>query len=60
MAEFIIQLLSVSLHKLIIKMKTGIIVDFIFQGYISRSNHQHMFRKVLIKCRENVCEGFLL
>ena len=36
------------------KMKTGIIVDFIFQGFINRSNHQHMFWKMLlIKCRKN-------
>ena len=40
------------------KMKTGIIINFIFQGFINRSNHQHMFWKMLsIKCRKNSCEG---
>ena len=34
---------SVSLQKLITKMETGIIADFIFWGFINRSNHQHMF-----------------
>ena len=44
---------------LITKMKTGIIVDFIFPGFINRSNHQHMFWKMLIKCRKNSCERVL-
>ena len=39
---------SVSFQRLITKMKTGIIVDFIFQGFINRSNHQHMFRKNVV------------
>ena len=34
---------SVSFRKLITKMKTGIILDFIFWGFINRINHQHMF-----------------
>ena len=43
------------------KMKTGIITDFIFWGFVNRSNHQHMFWKMLlIKCRKNICEGVLL
>ena len=47
----------VSFRKLIKKMKTGIIVDFIFRDFINRSNHQNMFRKMLlIKCRNNICE----
>ena len=40
------------------KAKTGIIIDFISQGFINRSNHQHMFWKMLlIKCRRKTCEG---
>ena len=36
------------------KIKTGIIIDFIFRDFINRSNHQHMFWKMLlIKCRKN-------
>ena len=34
---------SVSFRILITKMKTGIIVDFIFRCFINRSNDQHMF-----------------
>ena len=42
------------------KMKTGIIANFIFQCYINRSNHQHIFWKMLLtKCRKNICEGVL-
>ena len=51
---------SVSIRKLITKMKTGIIVDFIFLGSTNRSNHQHVFWKMLlIKWRENSCEGVI-
>ena len=39
---------SVSFQKLITKMKTDIIVDLIFQGFINRSNHQHMCRKNVV------------
>ena len=35
-------------QKLITKMKTGIIFDFIFGGFINRSNHQHMLLKMLL------------
>ena len=39
---------------------TAIIANFIFQGFINRSNHQHIFWKMLlIKCRKNSCEGVL-
>ena len=58
--QFLFHQNSVSFKKLITKMKTGIIVDFIFGGFINRSNHQHMFWKMLlIKCRKNICEGVL-
>ena len=58
------QLLSVSLTfcfiSKITKKKTGIIVDFIFRGFINRSKHQHMFwKKLLIKCKKNSCERVL-
>ena len=34
------------------------IVDFIFWGFINRSNHQNIFWKMLsIKCRKTSCEG---
>ena len=39
-------------------MNNGIISDFIFQGFINTSNHQHMFLKMLlIQCMKNSCEG---
>ena len=36
---FLFHLHFVSFQKFITKMKTGIIVDFIFQDFINRSNH---------------------
>ena len=38
---------------------SGIIVDFIFRGFIIRNNHQHMFWKMLRKCRKSSCERVL-
>ena len=47
--------------KLITIMKTGIIVDFIFQGFANRNNHHHMFWKMLlIKCRKNIWRSSFL
>ena len=41
-------------------MNNGIISDFIFQGFINTSNHQHMLLKMLlIQCMKNSCEGVL-
>ena len=61
------QLLPVSLTFCVIskinyktKMKTGIIVDFIFRGFINRGKNSRMFWKMLlIKCRKNSCVGVL-
>ena len=39
---------SVSFRKFITKMKTGTIVDFIFRGFINRSNRQRMFWKISV------------
>ena len=36
-----------SFRKLIAKMKTGIIIDFVFRGFINRSNQQDMFWKIM-------------